>query len=181
MMQFISFHRHKHYMLTEPLYYTCTRRPLKPEVFSYIATFCLFLQNKVGKIYLYFEAFLLKLFNPLAFVGYEMIIANSALHVSCLTIYHLISNTCLWNYCLLATSVLVNSFCLLATSLNGILCQAKCIVSIKLKQVCFHFRWNSLQRVKLMVWCRIYWKKLWWLFVVHNLSPRSGTGGGDSP
>ena len=137
-MQFRSFHRHKHYMLTEPLYHTCTRRPFKPEVFSHTATFCLFLQNRVGKIYLYFETFLLKLFNPLAFVGYEMIIANSALQVS-FTIYHLISNTCLWNNCLLATSVLVNSFCLLATSLNGILCQAKCIVSIKLKQVCFHF------------------------------------------
>ena len=137
-MQFRSFRRHKHYMLTEPLYHTCTRRPFKPEVFSHTATFCLFLQNKVGKIYLYFETFLLKLFNPLAFVGYEIIIANSALQVS-FTIYHLISNTCLWNNCLLATSVLVNSFCLLATSLNGILCQAKCIVSIKLKQVCFHF------------------------------------------
>ena len=33
---------------------------------------------------------------PLALVGYEMIIANSALCTS-LAIYHLISNTCLWN------------------------------------------------------------------------------------
>ena len=35
---------------------------------------------------------------PLALVGYEMIIANSALCTS-LAINHLISNTCLWNNC----------------------------------------------------------------------------------
>ena len=35
---------------------------------------------------------------PLALVGYEMIIANSALRAS-LAIYHLISNTRSWNNC----------------------------------------------------------------------------------
>ena len=35
---------------------------------------------------------------PLALVGYEMIIANSALCAS-LAIYHLISNARLWNNC----------------------------------------------------------------------------------
>ena len=35
---------------------------------------------------------------PLALVGYEMIIANSALHAS-LAIYHLISNARSWNNC----------------------------------------------------------------------------------
>ena len=40
-------------------------------------------------------AFLIKII-PLAFVGYEMIIANSALHAS-LAIYHLISNARSWN------------------------------------------------------------------------------------
>ena len=35
---------------------------------------------------------------PLALVGYEMIIANSALRAS-LAIYHLISNACSWNNC----------------------------------------------------------------------------------
>ena len=35
---------------------------------------------------------------PLALVGYEMIIANSALRVS-LAIYHLISNVPSWNNC----------------------------------------------------------------------------------
>ena len=39
-----------------------------------------------------------KTINPLVLVGYEMIIANSALHAS-LAIYHLISNTHLWNNC----------------------------------------------------------------------------------
>ena len=33
---------------------------------------------------------------PLALVGYEMIIANSALRAS-LEIYHLVSNACSWN------------------------------------------------------------------------------------
>ena len=35
---------------------------------------------------------------PLALVGYEMIIANSALRAS-LAICHLISNACSWNNC----------------------------------------------------------------------------------
>ena len=35
---------------------------------------------------------------PFALVGYEMIIANSALR-ALLTIYHLIPNACSWNNC----------------------------------------------------------------------------------
>ena len=40
-----------------------------------------------------------KIIIPLALVGYEMIIANSALRAS-LAIYHLISNARSWNNCL---------------------------------------------------------------------------------
>ena len=48
---------------------------------------------------LYFlGAFFNKTIIPLALVGYEMIIANSALRAS-LAIYHLISNACSWNNC----------------------------------------------------------------------------------
>ena len=41
---------------------------------------------------------------PLALVGYEMIIANSALRAS-LAIYHLISNAPSWNNCLLSNII----------------------------------------------------------------------------
>ena len=41
---------------------------------------------------------LIKTIIPLALVGYEMIIANSALRAS-LAIYHLISNVPSWNNC----------------------------------------------------------------------------------
>ena len=44
--------------------------------------------------------FLNKTIIPLALVGYEMIIANSALRAS-LAIYHLISNARSWNNCYL--------------------------------------------------------------------------------
>ena len=40
--------------------------------------------------------FLIIIIIPLTLVGYEMITANLALHVS-LAIYHLTSNACLWN------------------------------------------------------------------------------------
>ena len=42
--------------------------------------------------------FLIKTIIPLGLVGYEMIIANSALRAS-LAIYHLISNASSWNNC----------------------------------------------------------------------------------
>ena len=45
-----------------------------------------------------FGAFLIKKIIPLALVGYEMIIADSALHLS-LAIYHLISNARSRNNC----------------------------------------------------------------------------------
>ena len=47
---------------------------------------------------LYFGGVFNKTIIPLALVGYEMIIANSALCAS-LAIYHLISNARLWNNC----------------------------------------------------------------------------------
>ena len=56
----------------------------------------LFLQIKSGRILDILGAFLIKTIIPLALVGYEMIIANSALH-ALLVIYHLISNAHSWN------------------------------------------------------------------------------------
>ena len=47
---------------------------------------------------LYFGGVFNKTIIPLALVGYEIIIANSALCAS-LAIYHVISNTRLWNNC----------------------------------------------------------------------------------
>ena len=47
---------------------------------------------------LYFWGVFNKTIIPLALVGYEMIIANSALCAS-LAIYHLTSNARLWNNC----------------------------------------------------------------------------------
>ena len=51
----------------------------------------LFFTNKVGKNSRYFVGVFNKTIIPFAIVGYEMIIANSALHAS-LASYHLISN-----------------------------------------------------------------------------------------
>ena len=48
--------------------------------------------------FLYFRGVFNKTIIPLALVGYEMIIANSALCAS-LAIYHLISNARSWNNC----------------------------------------------------------------------------------
>ena len=48
--------------------------------------------------FLYFGGVFNKTIIPLPFVGYEMIIANSALRAS-LAIYHLISNARSWNNC----------------------------------------------------------------------------------
>ena len=53
---------------------------------------------KVGEIQRDFVGVFNKTIIPLALVGYEMIIANSALCAS-LAIYHLISNAPLWNNC----------------------------------------------------------------------------------
>ena len=44
-------------MSYEPLYHTRAWRPVKPELFLYIVTFRLFLQNKIGKIYQYILKF----------------------------------------------------------------------------------------------------------------------------
>ena len=48
--------------------------------------------------FLYFGGVFNKTIIPLALVGYEMIIANSALRAS-LAIYHLIPNARSWNNC----------------------------------------------------------------------------------
>ena len=48
--------------------------------------------------FLYFGGVFNETIIPLALVGYEMIIANSALRAS-LAIYHLISNARSWNNC----------------------------------------------------------------------------------
>ena len=61
-------------------YHVQAWRRIKPEVFWYIVTFRLFMQNKVGKIFVYmFWGVFYKTIILFAFVGYEMIIANSAL------------------------------------------------------------------------------------------------------
>ena len=54
--------------------------------------------NKVGKNSRYFVGVFMKTIIPLALVGFEMILANSALRAS-LAIYHLISNAPSWNNC----------------------------------------------------------------------------------
>ena len=65
--------------------------------------------NTVGKNPRYFVGVSDKTIIPLALVGYEMIIANSALFTS-LAIYHLISNAQSWNNCELSFSYLHLSF-----------------------------------------------------------------------
>ena len=57
---------------------------------------CLFRFVRVGEIQRVFVGVFNKTIIPLALVGYEMIIANSALRAS-LVIYHLISNAPSWN------------------------------------------------------------------------------------
>ena len=74
-------------------YGNCTRllkikKKLKTVVFT----------NKVGKNSRYFLGAFNKTIIPLALVGYEMIIANSAPRTS-LALYHLISNAHSWNNC----------------------------------------------------------------------------------
>lgn len=72
--------------------------PIKPCSKNMVSVFCPYI-IKVRKIDLYFGAFLIKqLFYWLAFAGYEMIIANSALRSS-LAIYNLHPRS--WNNCLL--------------------------------------------------------------------------------
>mgnify|MGYP000541988508 FL=1 len=62
--------------------------------YLHIVTSGFFSQNKVEKICL--GGLFYKTVIPLAFVGYEMIIAGSVLRAS-LAIYHLISNARSWN------------------------------------------------------------------------------------
>ena len=60
---------------------------------TFLGVFMLFQSS-----FLYFGGVFNKTIIPLALVGYEMIIANSALRAS-LAIYHLISNKREWNNC----------------------------------------------------------------------------------
>ena len=72
---------------------TCTSvLKIKPSWKSVVFTI------KVRKNFLYFVGLFNTTIIPLALVGYEMIIANSALRAS-FAIYHLISKTHMWNNC----------------------------------------------------------------------------------
>ena len=64
----------------------------------YVIFFGLFVLIVVYCSFLYFGGVSNKTIIPLALVGYEIIIANSALRAS-LAIYHLISNARSWNNC----------------------------------------------------------------------------------
>ena len=75
-------------MVYEPLYHA----PRTRDVFE---AFLFFFLSLVCSI---FGGVFNKTIIPLALVGYEMVIANSALCVS-LAIYHFISNARLWNNC----------------------------------------------------------------------------------
>ena len=72
-------------MVYEPLYHT-------GEVAT-INCFLVAFEKEISKAYKYYLIAFNKTIIPLAPVGYEMIIANSALRAS-LAIYHLISNAC---------------------------------------------------------------------------------------
>ena len=77
-------------MVYEPLYHAREE--------ATINCFLVALENEISKAYQYYLIGFNKTIIPLALVGYEMIIANSALRAS-LAIYHLISNARSWNNC----------------------------------------------------------------------------------
>ena len=77
-------------MVYEPLYHA-------REVAN-INCFLVALENEISEAYQYYLNVFNKTIIPLALVGYEMILANSALRAS-LAIYHLISNARSWNNC----------------------------------------------------------------------------------
>ena len=62
----------------EPLYHARARRRVKPEVFSYIVIFRLFLQNEVWKICPCFLGVFNKTVISFTLFGYEMIVAIKA-------------------------------------------------------------------------------------------------------
>ena len=62
------------------------------------SSFCCLYSKENSNIFRYFVVVFNKTIISLTLVGYEMIIANSALHVrASLAIYHLISNARSWN------------------------------------------------------------------------------------
>ena len=75
----------------EPLYHARETATIK------LSSGCFF-QSPLSKIQQYVLVGLNKIIIPLWLVGYEMIVANSALRAS-LAIYHLISNARSWNNC----------------------------------------------------------------------------------
>ena len=77
-------------MVYEPFYHA-----REVETMSY---FLVALEKEISKAYQYSLIVFNKTIFQLALVGYEMIIANSALRAS-LAIYHLISNARSWNNC----------------------------------------------------------------------------------
>ena len=77
-------------MVYEPLYHA--------QEVATINCFLVALENEISKAYQYYLIVFNKTIIPLALVGYEMIIANSALRAS-LAIYHLISDVRSWNNC----------------------------------------------------------------------------------
>ena len=79
-------------MVYEPLYHDLQTWRAYARFFGPFCFYC-------SLVFLYFGGvFINKTIIPLALVGYEMIIANSALRAS-LAIYHLISNKREWNNC----------------------------------------------------------------------------------
>ena len=85
-MQFMSFHWLSHHIQV------MSRYSILYMVFLYIIILCLILQNKVGKISIFWGIFN-KTIVPFALVEFKMIIANLALLVL-LAIHHLRSNMC---------------------------------------------------------------------------------------
>ena len=75
-------------MVYEPLYHS-------REVAT-INCFLVALEKEISKAYQYYLIAFNKTIIPLALVGYQMIMANSAFRAS-LAIYHLISNARSWN------------------------------------------------------------------------------------
>ena len=86
-MQMESFHWLSHHGIIEPLYHDL-------QIYLIFWAFLFLLWSS----FLYFGGIFNKTIIPLVLVGYEMIIANSALR-TLLGIYHLISNACSWNNC----------------------------------------------------------------------------------
>ena len=147
-MQFMSFHwLNSHYI------WVMSHYSILYMVFLYIIILCLILQNKVGKISIFWGIFN-KTIVPFALVEYKMIIANLALLVL-LAIHHLRSNmTVLWNsYLILYIRWLGRSICKnLASELREIISSSERvrILVARYEQELLQYK-NSFISVKQMV------------------------------